>query len=258
MSSSKKITCYGPTGNQYKNNTQCPDSDSCCQTAEQCRPDRLCNANKDVDQIVRAGCKYYPWSDNCAKVCVDEDSWPYLPRVNICNDGSYCCVKDVTCCVDKRGFFLNDDGSIKARANETTLETSSTTIASRTSSTESSKADPTKGPAFPSSSISSSAFPGALPGSAPNENPETTSSSGVPQGVKYGVGFGVTFGVLFLALIAFFIWRSRQKRNRLQMNPAAYPTYGQTKKMGEKPVELPVSQATPRSELGDESPIYRR
>lgn len=74
MSSQQKIICYGSTGTRFGNNTKCPDSDSCCQTVEQCRPDRLCVSNKDSDTLVRAPCSANPWNDNCAKVCIEGES----------------------------------------------------------------------------------------------------------------------------------------------------------------------------------------
>ncbi|EGE83404.1 hypothetical protein RJZ56_003492 [Blastomyces dermatitidis] len=239
MSRQRKIVCFGSAGNQFGNNTKCPDSDSCCQTTEQCRPDRLCSSNNDPDTLIRAPCSVYPWNGNCAKVCIEEDSSGFLPRVNICADGSYCCVKDATCCVDKRGFFLNDDGTIKSRANETMPEPTS-------SSTEPSAIITTAVPTDGSITGSITTSPPAATSSADNPQP---ASSGLSQPAKFGVGFGVAFGVVFLFLIAFFAWRKRQQKNRLQMNPAAYPTYGQTRKTGDVPVELPAPNNPPLSEL---------
>jgi hypothetical protein len=65
-----KITCFSPAGVEYANNTKCPNSDSCCQTTEQCRPDRLCESNKDPDILVGALCANYPWTyATCATIC---------------------------------------------------------------------------------------------------------------------------------------------------------------------------------------------
>ncbi|PGH04031.1 hypothetical protein GX51_03701 [Blastomyces parvus] len=250
MSSQKKIDCYGSGGNTFRNNTKCPDSDACCNTAAQCRPDRLCVADKDPNTLVRAPCSVFPWNADCPRICIEEDSSGFLPRVNICADGSYCCVKDPTCCADKSGFFLNDDGTIKGRANETMPEptTSSKTNSPAepptiaTSSSVSSEAPP-NGPTPTDGSITG---PPAATSSADNPQP---ASVGLAQPAKFGVGFGVAFGVVFLILIAFFAWRKRQQKNRLQMNPAAYPTYGQKGKVGEIPVELPTPSNPPVSEL---------
>ncbi|OJD28151.1 hypothetical protein ACJ73_00436 [Blastomyces percursus] len=241
MSNQRKVICFGSTGNQFGNNTKCPDSDSCCQTAEQCRPDRLCSSNSDPDTLIRAPCSVYPWNGNCAKVCIEEDSSGFLPRVNICPDGSYCCVKDTTCCVDKRGFFLNDDGTIKARANETMPQpTSSSTVSNE---------PPTDAPTVTTTGLPTDRSITSPPAAtSPGDNPQPA-SSGLSQQAKFGVGFGVAFGIVFLLVIAFFAWRKRQQKNRLQMNPAAYPTYGQTGKTGEIPVELPTPNNAPLSEL---------
>ncbi|OJD15606.1 hypothetical protein AJ78_04159 [Emergomyces pasteurianus Ep9510] len=245
MSQRDAIRCYGSTGNHFNNNTKCPDSDSCCNTAQQCRPDRLCVSDKDPDILVRAPCSVYPWSNNCAKVCIEEDSSGFLPRVNICRDGSYCCVKDTTCCVDKRGFFLNDDGTIKARANSTISDTTSiiptttttlpTTALDNTSTGLNTKA-PTNAPTDP-------------PAPTASGEPQPAASGGISQPAKFGVGFGVAFGGLLVLFIAYFAWRRRHRNNRLQLNPAAYPTYGQKNKAGDLPVELPTPQQVPLSEL---------
>ncbi|KKZ62532.1 hypothetical protein EMCG_02938 [[Emmonsia] crescens] len=260
MSSNKKITCFSSKGRPLTNNEKCPDSDSCCQTAEQCRPDRLCVANKDKDVIVRAGCNTYPWSDNCAKICIEEDSSGILPRVNICQDGSYCCVKDTTCCVDRRGIFLNNDGSIKGRANEPISHTTSSKIpivgtTSTTTSTTSTTAL-TETPTETPTDNATRAYTGFTEGPAVGPPAATTSpeipqpaSSGISQSAKFGIGFGVAFGIILLVLIGYFAWRNRQLKKQLQMNPAAYPTYGQTSKMSEIPVELPTPHHAPPSEL---------
>ena len=70
--SSGKITCYSYTGVGYTNNTKCPQNDSCCQTAAQCRDDRLCVANGGEDGIyVRATCVNRPWTlATCAQICL--------------------------------------------------------------------------------------------------------------------------------------------------------------------------------------------
>ncbi|KAG5296731.1 hypothetical protein I7I48_05646 [Histoplasma ohiense] len=258
MSSQQKIICYGSTGTRFGNNTKCPDSDSCCQTADQCRPDRLCVSNKDPDTLVRAPCSANPWNDNCAKVCIEEDSSGFLPRVNICRDGSYCCVKDPTCCADKRGFFLNDDGSIKRRANETLPEETTSEITPKTTSRKASSTTTTS-ISVPNEALTKT--PTTVPTETqPTRSPTSTiypdnpqpalSSPGISRPAKFGIGFGVSFGVILLGLVAFFAWRSRQRKSRLQVNPSAYPNYDQSNKIGEVPVELPTpQQQAPVSEL---------
>ncbi|OAX81989.1 hypothetical protein ACJ72_03665 [Emergomyces africanus] len=253
MSQNDGIKCYGSKGNIFNNNTKCPNSDSCCQTVEQCRPDRLCLSNKDLDILVRAPCSVYPWSNNCAKVCVEEDSSGFLPRVNICQDGSYCCVKDTACCVDKLGFFLNDDGTIKARANETTPDTTTKVPITTTPPSTTLDKQPTEAPTQASTNAPG---PGFSQGPTTDSPTPTASaevpppaSGGISQPAKFGVGFGVAFGGVLIIIIAYFAWRNRQRKNRLQINPAAYPTYGQKNKIGETAVELPTPQQGPLSEL---------
>jgi len=145
-SGDKNITCFSFTGDiQYSNNTQCPGSGSCCQTAAQCRPDRLCSANNDNNTLIRAACIDRPWSlTSCSQICLYDPITFTLPRVNICQDGSYCCDNQTNtttnCCLDKLGVFLDQQGNIIGRANQTstsTIVSSATTSSSSTSSSTS-------------------------------------------------------------------------------------------------------------------------
>ncbi|KAI9925077.1 hypothetical protein ASPWEDRAFT_45222 [Aspergillus wentii DTO 134E9] len=212
------ITCYSYNGVAYDNNVKCPNSDSCCATAAQCRDDRLCNSNDDRDIIVRAVCVYKPWTlATCAQICLYDDKRGYLPRVNVCSDGSYCCDNDTTCCVDKAGFFLTD-GVITGRANDTTTTTSSAT---------------------PTTSLTSSTSPASATASATD-----TSSSGLSSGGKIGVGVGVAVGGLaILALALFwFLWRRRK-------NAAAPPQQQPDYTTPPPPVPVPAEQPKPYVEM---------
>ena len=60
-----KIDCYSWTGQVFPNNTQCPGSRICCQTADLCDPNRFCLQNS---QIIVPACAVFPW-DNCANIC---------------------------------------------------------------------------------------------------------------------------------------------------------------------------------------------
>ncbi|EGE05866.1 hypothetical protein TEQG_04877 [Trichophyton equinum CBS 127.97] len=122
----EKITCYSyDSKREYPNYVKCPDSDSCCETIEQCRPDRLCTSNEDPKTLIRAPCAYKPWTNSCAQVCLyDNKDSPVLPRAVVCeqtgpSSGSYCCDDNRTCCIDRAGFFLDENGLLIGRANET-------------------------------------------------------------------------------------------------------------------------------------------
>ncbi|KAK2878233.1 hypothetical protein FQN49_001034 [Arthroderma sp. PD_2] len=122
----EKITCYSFDSNrEYPNNVKCPNSDSCCETLEQCRPDRLCTSKDDPKTLIRAPCANKPWTNSCAQVCLyDNKESLILPRAVVCEqpgpaNGSYCCDDNRTCCIDKAGFFLSNDGILIGRANET-------------------------------------------------------------------------------------------------------------------------------------------
>jgi hypothetical protein len=62
---SENITCYDWNGNGYGNNTQCPGSNICCNTANLCNENRFCIEN---NQTIVPTCAVYPWSD-CSNIC---------------------------------------------------------------------------------------------------------------------------------------------------------------------------------------------
>ncbi|KAN0073927.1 hypothetical protein V8E54_007864 [Elaphomyces granulatus] len=254
--SSGKITCYSYTGIGYTNNTKCPQNDSCCQTAAQCRDDRLCVANGGEDGIyVRATCVNRPWTlATCAQICLYDNSDGYLPRVNICSDGSYCCGNDTYCCVNKAGLFLSKDGEIIGYANQTTT---TTTSAKPTSTTTTSTTT--------STSSLTSATSSATQTSASGSN----TSSGLSEGGKVGVGVG-GLALILLALF-WFLYRRRQK-NKVTTDPRSYPApplppqeldeadmrfqlHAVSTLKPAQPVELRPLVELPASSLGQSSPV---
>ncbi|KAF3481716.1 uncharacterized protein GIQ15_04475 [Arthroderma uncinatum] len=203
----EKITCYSYEGNKaYPNNVKCPNSDSCCETVEQCRPDRLCTSKDDPKTLIRAPCVHRPWTNSCAQVCLyDKKDTLILPRAVICEqpgpaNGSYCCDDSQTCCIDKAGFFLDDNGLLIGRANET-------------------ENHPTRTPSqigVPASSTEPTSTTSRRPSSL------THNEFGLATTTKIGIGVGV--GVLVLLLIIagtlLFLRRMwRKKRNRRSMSP---------------------------------------
>jgi len=210
------ITCYDYGGQAFPGNVKCPDSDSCCETTAQCRSDRLCTSNNSTAVLVRATCEDIPWSlQACAQICLysariesmngknrtdtSEDSTTgYLPRVNICENGSYCCDDNPECCEENDGVYLSSDGVAIALANQTTISSSASSTATVSSSASSAATVSSSTTQLSSTQTSSS-----------------NSTSGSSSGWKIGVGVGVPLGLLALCAVAFaLIYFNRYKRNK--------------------------------------------
>lgn len=157
MSVDGNITCYSYTADiEYPHNTKCPNSDSCCSTAAQCRPDRLCVADNEPNVLLRPSCTQHSWLlQTCAQICLYsryseinfsltcplaltnpiDTATKALPRVNICPDGSYCCDNQPNCCLDKTGVFLDNNGVAIGYANRLSSPTTLTPTTSTSAST---------------------------------------------------------------------------------------------------------------------------
>jgi hypothetical protein len=164
------------------------------------------------------------WHWTKRRIVYTDNPTGYLPRVDICPDGSYCCDNDPTCCVDKQGFFLNSDGVVTARANQTTTTTTPSTTIATTSTT------------------SSFASPSYTPEQAP-------SSAGLSQTAKIGLGVGCPAAALLFILLFFFIWRRRQRRQQCEGSDAAYQKSTPPTPYHEKPGSQLTSEASQPSEL---------
>jgi len=200
------ITCYDYGGQPFPGNLKCPDSDSCCETTSQCRSDCLCTSNNSTSVPVRATCADIPWSlQACVQVCLygariesmngknrtdtsEHSTSGYLPRVNICENGSYCCHDNPECCEDDDGAYLSSDGVAIGLANQTTISSSASSTATVASST---------------TQLSST------------QTLSSNSTSGSSSGWKIGVGVGVPLGLLAPCAVAFaLIYFNRYKRNK--------------------------------------------
>ena len=62
-----KITCCDFEGTPYNNNTQCSGSCVCCQTSDQCNPNRLCD--DPHGSLIRPTCSHFPRT-NCSPLCL--------------------------------------------------------------------------------------------------------------------------------------------------------------------------------------------
>ena len=63
----RSVSCFDWNGSAFANNTQCPDSLTCCNTASQCLPNRMCIGS---EVLIRPTCAVYPWDNQtCAQIC---------------------------------------------------------------------------------------------------------------------------------------------------------------------------------------------
>ncbi|KAF3894331.1 hypothetical protein GTR04_3315 [Trichophyton interdigitale] len=197
----EKITCYSyDSKREYPNYVKCPDSDSCCETIEQCRPDRLCTSNEDPKTLIRAPCAYKPWTNSCAQVCLyDNNDSPVLPRAVVCeqtgpSSGSYCCDDNRTCCIDRAGFFLDENGLLIGRANETDNSTLSpkpigvSVTALRSMGSASATSTPARSP--------------------------VKDNTGLSTVDKAGIGVGVGVAVLLAIIAGALLFLRNQRRKR--------------------------------------------
>jgi hypothetical protein len=63
------VTCYGPTGEVYANNVQCPGSDVCCGSVEECQGNKLCKG----EVLMRGQCTSQNWTAqgvSCPEICL--------------------------------------------------------------------------------------------------------------------------------------------------------------------------------------------
>jgi len=134
---------------------------------------------------------------------ISEDSTTgYLPRVNICENGSYCCYDNPECCEENGGVYLNSDGVAIGLANQTTISSSASSTATASSSTSLA--------ATATALVSTTQFSSI-------QTSSSNSTSGSSSGWKIGVGVGVPLGLLALSAVAFaLIYFNRHKRNKLK------------------------------------------
>lgn len=158
-----------------------------------------------VHRFVFMVCLYSSHSTLVSLTATD-NSDGYLPRVNICSDGSYCCDNDPYCCVDKAGLFLSKDGEVIGYANQTTT-TSAKSTATSTSSTSSTSS---------LASVTSSA--------TQTSTSDSNTSSGLSGSAKVDVGVGAGVGGLALILLAlFWFFYRRRQRKKAAADPQPYP-----------------------------------
>ncbi|RGP59797.1 hypothetical protein FSPOR_11048 [Fusarium sporotrichioides] len=205
--------CWGVNGKQWTDNKKCPGSSACCGPDATCMPNRLCQRKGQAkNQFVRGPCAVAPYDrKKCATICIREETNDRFPRVEQCDDGSYCCDYDSGCCVGGRGVFLDEDGNIEDNSTTTSSEISSAFLTSSTLST------------FLTEFSTTSSEPTAT------ETEEAEAETGDDsQGVKIGLGVGIPIAAIIAAVSTWLFLRRRSKK---QSPPPSYPV---TSKMHEK------------------------
>ncbi|CAF3487269.1 hypothetical protein SNK05_004582 [Fusarium graminearum] len=205
--------CWGVNGMQWKDNHKCPGSSACCGPDATCMPNRLCQRKGQTkNQFVRGPCAVAPYDrKKYTAICIKEETNNRFPRVEQCDDGSYCCEYDSGCCVGGRGVFLSSDGSIEDNSTSTTSELSSTfSTLSTTLSTFSTEYSTTA--SEPSTTATAE---------ADTEDEDADNS----QGVKIGLGVGIPIAAIIAGLSAWLFLRRRSKKQNL---PPSYPATSNT------------------------------
>ncbi|CEI60437.1 hypothetical protein FVEN_g6572 [Fusarium venenatum] len=210
--------CWGVNGKQWTDNMKCPGSSACCGPDATCMPNRLCQRKGQAkNQFIRGPCAVAPYDrKKCAIICIREETNDRFPRVEQCDDGSYCCDYDSGCCAGGRGVFLAEDGSIEDNSTSTTSEISSAFSTSTILSTFST---------FSTEFSTTSSEPTT---SSTEEADTETDSGGTSQGVTIGLGVGIPIAAIIAAVSTWLFLRRRSKK---QNPPPSYPV---TSKMYEQ------------------------
>lgn len=112
-----------------------------------------------------------------------DETGGYYPRVRRCDDGSYCCNNEPSCCSDGDGVFLDAKGNIVD-----TLD-------------------------LPSDSPTDPAEPSPEKPSPEEPSPEEPSPSNPPDStaLKVGLGLGIPFAATLAGFGVWFVLRRRQR-----------------------------------------------
>ncbi|KAK4069540.1 uncharacterized protein Triagg1_6964 [Trichoderma aggressivum f. europaeum] len=205
--------CYYPDGN--------PSGDSPCDAnAEQsaccggglgaaCLSNKLCQSNDG--HIIRGSCSDKNWSSpECADYCLNADTGgtDLISCSNVTNtDTAYCCDHSNGCCNTGAGRFnvLPHNPQVWATwDNEAATYKVVGTLFTGTPSTTSRA--PTKATSTTTTRTTSSAAPKS---SSPSQSNQ---SSGLSNGAKAGIGVGVAVGAILIGVIAFLVWKLRQRK----------------------------------------------
>ncbi|RVD80627.1 uncharacterized protein DFL_008521 [Arthrobotrys flagrans] len=222
-------------------------------SADICLSNGLCSG-ATADGVGRAlwreGCTDPTWEDPaCLKICLKKGSgydwFSSDAPITLCQDGTVCCGGKVTggnCCEAGEGVQLPTNflrstatvistvvSSVQPSSIPTTEKTEATvtTVTSSVRTSSPGSGASSTGPGFPSGTDSS-------PQTTTPGNPNESTSSGMPDAAKIAIGVGIPVLVIGVAVIAFFVWRRRTRRQL----PPIY------EKNSKGPVEIGTSDNT--------------
>ncbi|QYT04762.1 hypothetical protein H0G86_011663 [Trichoderma simmonsii] len=203
--------CYYPNGSPSSDFPCDPNAkqSACCGggLGAACLSNKLCQSNDG--NIIRGSCSDKNWnSPECANFCLSADTGgtDLISCSNVTNtDTSYCCDHTNGCCNSGAGRFnvLPKNPQVWATwDNGATVYKVVGTVFTGTPSTTSRA--PTR--ATTRTTTTTSAAP---TNSSPSQSDQ---SSGLSSGAKAGIGVGVAVGVILIAVVAFLIWKLRQRK----------------------------------------------
>lgn len=233
---SKNATCYSPDGNELPGNYPCGFSNlsTCCGAGWDCLSNGLCQQHGTTGYS-QSTCTN-PSYENCLSFC-NQSEFDGFTEVSRCkpNGNSWCCAGAAgqglggpDCCTTDRTTSLEPyafstiDNSPQS-AVFSTFASSRTTLTKPTSSSTKFASIPSPSSSFDTSLQSPSPIP---PGTStqvlaiPSQTSSTPSSPrlvdnnhGSRRGIE--VGMPVAFVIVLLAVLAFFMFRNRKLRQRL-------------------------------------------
>ncbi|KAH6664808.1 hypothetical protein F5X68DRAFT_56697, partial [Plectosphaerella plurivora] len=207
QSSSQNVTCYGIDGNAYANNVQCPNSFTCCNAQAKCTDQRFCqNEGQEENMFVRGPCLSQDYdAKKCGGICLEDEGFEgfIFPRVERCEDGSYCCVSTIpNCCLRGLGIFLDDKGDV--------ISTTSSSSAASSTTTDSPSSTASNDAASTTESSAEASGTGANSGESQNGGSSSDSGSS-DMGLKVGLGVGIPVAAIIGGLVAWFLIRRNKK-----------------------------------------------
>ncbi|MCJ1481276.1 hypothetical protein MMC06_001433 [Schaereria dolodes] len=174
-----------------------------------------------------------PFSVIYANSILIEEGTGFLPRVNTCSDGSFCCDNNPNCCADHEGVVLNGSGevvstdslSISATSTTSTSATSSPTSTTSNTPTTSSNSkatpSPTKSASTSQNAISTPTIDADSKLPAPTTQVSHTSANALSTAAAAGIGVGAGLAVILLASAIVYFLLHRRRIQRLETELAA-------------------------------------
>lgn len=141
----------------------------------------------------------------CGGICLEDEGFEgfIFPRVERCEDGSYCCVSTIpNCCLRGLGIFLDDKGDVISTTSSSAASSTTTDSPSSTASNDAA-----------STTDSSAEASGTGANSSESQDGGNSSDSGSSDmGLKVGLGVGIPVAAIIGGLAAWFLIRRNKKR----------------------------------------------